>query len=399
MKRTLEAVTRDVLHIVDGCVCDPTGQGQGNCDCDCPRWLEATEEQLKHRSEWKQVDVQGLKYSSSLRKEGNIVSWYGTPLIGACAKRSFCHKALVKYDIYSRELSLPQSYRFIVAFFMNGFFTYAFADDLVPIINDMEQAQNGARSTVNGAVFIDRVGEKKKIWCFEAPEKGWLEPLDWIKPGGALAASSFSSDVVSTMKRTLEADQSVACDDALYIVQGCVCPTGEGWDDGCDCPPWVEVTEADYKRRGNWTRDDIDRIVRAGVHRQEGNIVQWRDVRLAKPCRKRSMSHRALVKYDEIRTALILPDHPRFIVAYFLNGRFHYLPTEDLSEILLQMDKWEDVCRSTVNAAVFVDLDEGKMFCIEPEKGKWIDCWTDLLKPEGDLASCAVVAVGEESKQ
>jgi hypothetical protein len=115
------------------------------------------------------------------------------------------------------------------------------------------------------------------------------------------------------------------------------------------------------------------------------NIVLWGDIPLAKPCVKYSQCHEALIKYEEFQSSLMPLAQPRFVAAYFMNGKFYYWSTGNLAEVVDYMDVREGACRSTINAAVFVDREAEKIWCFEEDTP-----WKSLMKPKGDLASCRV---------
>ena len=48
----------------------------------------------------------------------------------------------------------------------------------------------------------------------------------------------------------------------IYIVDACICYTGQGYD-GCSCSRWLEVTQRDFDNKKQWTEVDVKRLAAA----------------------------------------------------------------------------------------------------------------------------------------
>ncbi len=174
--------------------------------------------------------------------------------------------------------------------------------------------------------------------------------------------------------------------ETLCIVDGCACGEGQGYSP-CSCPGWIEVTETEYARHATWTHDDVRKLQTAAGTRTAGNIVRYHHYALAKPCAKGSKCYETLFKYDAFAVSLMPRTQPRFAAAYFMNGDFYYWPTADLADPLTFLDTAEGALRSFVDAAIFVDDEQQKIWCFE---GETVSNWPRLLDLGKALVSCRI---------
>jgi hypothetical protein len=187
-------------------------------------------------------------------------------------------------------------------------------------------------------------------------------------------------------KRTRGADAEAAThtQELLHITSGCACYQGQGYSP-CDCPHSVEVTQAEFARRDEWTHEDVRRLVDVAGARRHGLIVGFHHFTMVTPCPKESVAYRLLGKFAKVSRMLVLPKAVPFVVVYLLNGKPRYCPTPTLRSVFKGMDMAEGAGRSTVGGVLVVDTEKRRMwtFGTRQESGDWEDL---LNKDDGVLS-------------
>jgi hypothetical protein len=152
----------------------------------------------------------------------------------------------------------------------------------------------------------------------------------------------------------------------LYMVSGCVCNTGQGYE-GCSCPCWVEVERHDYERRHTWNRSTMDALVQVQT---KGRIVQCLGFVLkGDPCLAHSKLHDLLKKTYKYREVVTI--RGTISMGYLVNGScFFFNPQCDLAESGRVFDIMEGASRSTVNAVVIFDASTATVTCLERKEGR-----------------------------
>jgi hypothetical protein len=182
------------------------------------------------------------------------------------------------------------------------------------------------------------------------------------------------------MKRTHDSLADIPQD--LYVTNGCVCYTGQGYSP-CECPSSVEVTKEDFDRRKAWTFEDVKAFVKQQKTRAVGRYVAWHSYIISGPADKAGNCGALLRKWDMLEHVIMNDGKPlEHTVAFFLNGDFRFWRTTNLEAVLDQFDRWEGVCRSRINAAIFVDGEAHSIHCVDENKASW----KDLVAPNGSLA-------------